>query len=433
MEMMVGMAGFDLPIWTIRQQVASAIQIVVQVSRMMGGQRKVVRVSEITGMEGDVISMHDIFEFAKLVWMKTAPWLAISSRPAFARTACNASLILESRFPSNCSSEDSLQRVGEREMTPAIITVFAFIAAFLGVLGVNALLLDLTSRERKRMRQRLDEQYRARQRDKIRLESVNLSQIAADVRADHETDSIVDKAKFVLEQSGLDMTWSRLVVLTIASGVMLAAVGTLTLNYLPLTIAFGMFGALLPFAYVFLKRHERLKRLRAQLPDALDLMSRVMRSGQSISQAMQAVAQEFSQPLALEFLYCHEQMNMGLSAEVALRQLAKRAGLLEVKIFVLAVVVQRQTGGNLAELLDKLGEVIRERFRIDGMIQSLTAQGRFQAMILLSLPPFMFVLLMVINPEYEMQLFDYPGCHRAGSGIDDLGAVMVNRIVNFDY
>ncbi len=158
-----------------------------------------------------------------------------------------------------------------------------------------------------------------------------------------------------------------------------------------------------------------------------------MRSGQSISQAMQAVAQEFSQPLSLEFLYCHEQMNMGLSADVALRQLAKRAGLLEVKIFVLAVVVQRQTGGNLAELFDKLSEVIRERFRIDGMIQSLTAQGRFQAMILLSLPPFMFVLLMAINPEYEMQLFDYPQAIALALGLMAFGGLLVNRIVNFDY
>ena len=158
-----------------------------------------------------------------------------------------------------------------------------------------------------------------------------------------------------------------------------------------------------------------------------------MRSGQSISQAMQAVAEEFSEPLALEFLYCHEQMNMGLSAEVAMRQLAKRAGLLEVKIFVLAVIVQRQTGGNLAELLDKLGSVIRDRFRIDGMIKSLTAQGRFQAMILLSLPPGMFVLLLLINPEYEMQLFDYPLAIATALGMMALGAWFVNRIVNFDY
>ena len=208
---------------------------------------------------------------------------------------------------------------------------------------------------------------------------------------------------------------------------------SMTLNHVPTACGLGMLGAMLPFVYVLYKRHQRLKRLREQLPDALELMSRVMRSGQSISQAMQAVAQEFSRPISLEFLYCHEQMNMGLSVEIALRQLAKRAGLLEVKIFVLAVVVQRQTGGNLAELFDKLGQVIRERFRIDGMIQSITAQGRFQALILLSMPPLMFVILMIVNPEYEIQLLEFPRFIAAALGLMTAGAVMVNRIVNFDY
>jgi tight adherence protein B len=318
-------------------------------------------------------------------------------------------------------------------MAAWIIILFVFLAAFLSVVAANALLLDLTSQERTRLRQRLEEQHRARQREKVRRDSVDFSAIAADVRTDRETDSWLDSAKFILEQSGLNMTWSRLIALTILCAVFPAILLTVVFNYWPLTIAVSAIGATLPFAYVALKRHQRLTRLREQLPDALDLMSRVMRSGQSISQAMQAVAEEFSRPIALEFLYCHEQMNMGLTAETALRQLAKRAGLLEVKIFVLAVVVQRQTGGNLAELLDKLSDVIRERFRIAGMIDSLTAQGRFQAMILMSLPPFMFALLMVLNPEYEMQLLNYPAFIAAAIGLMAMGGYTVNRIVNFDY
>ncbi len=110
----------------------------------------------------------------------------------------------------------------------------------------------------------------------------------------------------------------------------------------------------LPWLYVLLKRHQRLDRLREQLPDAFELMSRVLRAGQTISQAMQAVAEEFSRPISLEFLYCSEQMNLGLSPEQALRILGQRTGLLEIKIFILSVVVHRNTGGNLAELLDKL-------------------------------------------------------------------------------
>src|SRR5262249_57164429 len=122
------------------------------------------------------------------------------------------------------------------------------------------------------------------------------------------------------------------------------------------------------------------------LPDAFDLMARVIRAGQTMSQAIQSVADEFDQPLAGEFAYCYEQQNLGLSPEVALRDLARRTGLVEVKIFVLAMLVQQQTGGNLAELLDKLSGVVRERFRVPGKIKALTAEGRMQATVLLVLP-----------------------------------------------
>ena len=105
-------------------------------------------------------------------------------------------------------------------------------------------------------------------------------------------------------------------------------------------------------------------------------MGRVVRAGQTISQALQAVADEFPPPIAAEFAYCYEQQNLGLSPESALRDLARRTGLLEIKIFVLALLVQQQTGGNLAELLDKLSGIIRERFRIRGQIKTLTAEGR---------------------------------------------------------
>ena len=138
--------------------------------------------------------------------------------------------------------------------------------------------------------------------------------------------------------------------------------------------------------YVQLKRKARLEKLLSQLPDAFDLMARVIRAGQTMSQALQAVADEFDQPIAAEFAYCYEQQNLGLPPEVAFRDLARRTGLLEIKIFVLALLVQQQTGGNLAELLDKLADVVRERFRIRGKIKALTAEGRMQALVLLVLP-----------------------------------------------
>ena len=189
----------------------------------------------------------------------------------------------------------------------------------------------------------------------------------------------------------------------------------------------------LPWFYVLYARHQRLERLLAQLPDAFELMSRVLRAGQTMSQAMQLVANEFSPPLSLEFFHCHEQMNLGLSPEAALQDLARRTGLLEIKIFAVAVLVQRQTGGNLSELFDKMSTVVRERFRIRGMIKSLTAQGRMQAAILLSLPPAMFVLLMLIKPDYELTLLEYPLLVVTALGMMGVGALWVNRIVHFDF
>lgn len=318
-------------------------------------------------------------------------------------------------------------------MDPRIVATLSFIAAFLAVVAANALIIDLTSRERKRMRQRLEEQFRARHRDKVRRESIDFSKLAAEALSERKTNTVLDKAKFVLEQSGLNITWSKLVMLTVASSCALGALAFVALRQLPVTVVAATIGSGIPFGYVAVKRHQRLNLLREQFPDALELMGRVLRSGQTITQGMQGISDEFDRPISLEFLYCYEQMNMGLSAEVALKQLARRTGLLEIKIFVLAVIVQRQTGGNLAELLDKLGAVIRDRFRIHGMIQSLTAQGRLQAIIMLSLPPAMFVVLMLINSNYMMRLFEMPRAIALALSLMGVGWVWCNRIVNFDY
>src|SRR5439155_11050220 len=126
-------------------------------------------------------------------------------------------------------------------------------------------------------------------------------------------------------------------------------------------------------------------------------------------QAMQAVADEFDPPVAAEFAYCYEQQNLGLSPEISLRDLARRTGLLEIKIFVLALLIQQQAGGNLAELLDNLATIIRERFKIRGKIKTLTAEGRVQAAVLLALPPGMFLLILILNRSYGQVLIDHPG------------------------
>jgi tight adherence protein B len=317
-----------------------------------------------------------------------------------------------------------------------IVNLLTFLAVFLAICAGNAVLLDVHSSERKRVRQRVEEQFRAQQRQRARTSPLlhDFSKIAAEATAENRADyKIGDALKFLLEQSGLDLTVARLMTYAAVSGTTLALGTGLLLGNLLVAVAAGLIGSLIPLAYVKHKRRQRLEKLRNQLPDAFDLMGRVLRAGQTISQAIQAVAEEFSRPISLEFLYCYEQMNLGLPAEAALRELGRRTGLLEIKIFILAVVVHRQTGGNLAQLLDKLAHVVRERFRIRGMITSLTAQGRFQAGILLSLPPFMFLLLMILHYEYEVTLLQFPLMIVLALTMMGAGALWIRKVVNFDY
>ncbi len=237
----------------------------------------------------------------------------------------------------------------------------------------------------------------------------------------------------MVEQSGLTLTPRKLLMIAGGAAMGLGGVGFL----LSSNPAFGIVGILLgaaaPVLYVRKKRDARREQLLGQLPDAFDLMSRVVRAGQTMTQGLQAVADEFQPPLAVEFSYCYEQQNLGLSPEVALRDLARRTGLLEVKIFVLALMIQQQTGGNLAELLDKLSNLIRERFKIRGQIKTLTAEGRMQAIVLLALPPALFVLMLFMNREFSIVLLEYPALLVGILVSEGIGAFFIRRIVNFDF
>lgn len=322
-------------------------------------------------------------------------------------------------------------------LTPWLVNGLAFVAVFLMICAANAVLVDLHSSERRRLNRRMEEQLRRRQRERARQarSSKEFSQIAAEAIADNKQGSqdVQHWLRDLIEQSGVDISLARVMAIAaICGGLLGITAGFLFGSFLAFLVA-TLLGSSTPIFYLCIRRRQRRDTLREQLPDAFDLMARVLRAGQTISQAMQAVADEFDRPISLEFLYCYEQMNLGLSPEAALRELGRRTGILEIRIFVLAVLVHRQTGGNLAELLDKLAHVVRERSRIRGMISSLTAQGRFQACILLSLPPFMFVILMILHREYEMMLFDYPLMIGFALGMMAIGALWIHRIVSFDF
>ena len=319
-------------------------------------------------------------------------------------------------------------------MSPALLTMLTFIAVVMAALGVYSLLADMFLRDRSRVSQRVDRELRKRQREQVRKSTVFKNLATASIAAESlGPKGLRARLEAMIEQSGVAVTPQRLLAFMAAGGMSLGLIAGL-LHRNPLTaLAGAAVGAVVPFMYVAIKRRRRLNKIMDQLPEAFDLMARIIRAGQTMAQSIQAVADEFDAPLAAEFAYCYEQQNLGLSPEASLRDLARRTGLLEIKIFVLALLVQQQAGGNLAELLDKLSTVIRERSRIRGKIRVLTAEGRFQAIVLLGLPPAMLVVLMFFNPEYGMVLFKHPSL-LVGTFISEaLGYLWIRRIVNFDF
>ncbi len=315
-----------------------------------------------------------------------------------------------------------------------ILTILSFLAGALAVFGVYSLLSDVYFRDRSRVSRRINEEFRQPQLNQIQnsgLFKKKFDTFAGET--DEDANSLRQRFRYMVEQSGLSLTPGRLLFFMAMAGLVCGTLAGLLRHSILVGVAGGLAGAVMPFIYVRSKRNARVEKMTRQLPDAFDLMGRVIRVSQSMPQALQAVADEFDDPIAGEFALCYEQQNLGLPPEVTLRNLAHRIGLLEVKIFVMAMLVQQQTGGNLAEMLDKLSHVVRERLRVRGKIRMLTSEGRAQASLLLVLPIALMLILMAISPTYAAALAKVPYLIVAMLVAEVIGALWIRKIVNFDF
>jgi tight adherence protein B len=166
--------------------------------------------------------------------------------------------------------------------------------------------------------------------------------------------------------------------------------------------------AALPFFWLMRRRRKRIDQFVESMPEAVELVSRALRSGHGLASGLHLVAEEMKGPVADEFNRVFEEQNLGVPIELALRNMADRVPAMDVRFFVIAVVIQRATGGDLAEVLDKIGRLIRQRFELRGHVKALTAEGRLSGIILLGLPPMMLVVLFFLNYEYVSVLFNTP-------------------------
>jgi tight adherence protein B len=244
-------------------------------------------------------------------------------------------------------------------------------------------------------------------------------------------------AETLLEVAGLKWGTVGLVHRSIAAFLAgFAAVTLMTGNSSPLlALAAGAALAASPLAYVRRCAERRLRAFEEQFPDCLEFISRSMRAGHAFSVALEMVQREFSDPLAVEFRRAFEEQNLGQALEVVLRKLSQRVPLMDVQFFVSAVLLQKRTGGNLAELLDKLAQIIRERFKLRARIRAVSAQGLMSGRILSSIPPGVAALMFVVNPQYARFFLDDPMGHKllaVGVTLQVIGYLIIRKIVTFE-
>jgi tight adherence protein B len=321
-------------------------------------------------------------------------------------------------------------------LTPTLVTALTFLAVALAVASAYSIAVDLFLRDRVRVSQRLDDEFSNRtglaarrsplfkNLDKFGPDPLGLAQARSSIRGRFEN---------MIYQSGLGLTPGRLLTIAlVAAAIVGGSVGLVSRSPLGGGVFF-IVGFAAPILYVRFVRNRRLEKMMKQLPDAFELIARLVRAGQTTSQAFQGVADEFDDPVSAEFEHCYEQQNLGLAPEVAMRDMARRTDLVEMKIFILAVLVQRQTGGNLAELIDNLASLVRERFRIRGKIQVLTAEGRMEAAVLMALPPIVFFMIFSLNRNYAEILLEHPNLLWGMAGFMLIGVLWIRKIINFDF
>jgi tight adherence protein B len=195
----------------------------------------------------------------------------------------------------------------------------------------------------------------------------------------------------------------------------------------------GIVMFVVPFAWLLHKRWRRLKKFSAQLPDALELVGRALRAGHSLAAGMHVVAEEMPVPIADEFNRVYEEQNLGIPVEDSLKNMCERVPNLDLRFFVTSVIVQRQTGGDLAEILDKIGYVIRERFRILGQVAALTAEGRLSGVVLIGLPFLLFLVMLHVKYDYIERLWTHPlgvKMSMVALAMQVVGALVIRKIVN---
>lgn len=285
-----------------------------------------------------------------------------------------------------------------------IIGAAIFFVVILVAMGIYFLLRNVLNPESKRIRQQLRELSAKGIRNQNQMVDITrkprslsdvswLNQILLGIPSLHKLDRLLQQSKLPFP---LGVFLLASVVLAFTGFFFSSLVTRSYLISLPISAALGV----APFFYLSMKVKGRIKKFERQLPEALDLIARSLKAGHAFSGGLQMVAEEFSDPISGEFAKVLDEINFGVGVKEALTNLVERVDCADLKLFVVAIAIQRETGGDLCEILEKISRLIRERFKLQGRIRTLSAEGKLSAAMLVGIPIFVALAISVVNPDY---------------------------------
>lgn len=315
--------------------------------------------------------------------------------------------------------------------------VFPMVGSILLAYGIYQAVMETRHGQRRRLADRL--RGRAGARD-VKIgpgESIMRNKALADAggfMAEHIARlSFTPKLQSLIDQTNLGWSASRMMVNQVAIAIGLLFGLPILHQHLIVAILAAVGALVLPVFWLKMRRVRRMKLLTNQLPDVFEIMAQALRAGHSLASALEVVNDQLPDPVSSEFGRVFHEQNLGIKIEDALLSMAERVDSLDVKFFVTAVLIQRQTGGDLAEVLDKIGGVIRERIELFGLVQGLTAEGRLSGWVLFALPMVVFAAVNVLNPDYAGTLFEETAGKimlMVAGGMQLMGLAMIRWIVN---
>jgi tight adherence protein B len=238
-----------------------------------------------------------------------------------------------------------------------------------------------------------------------------------------------------ISQAGLTMKAGKLVLMSACLAMGTWLIVGLFYPQFPVAIILGLGAGAAPFGVISYLREKRMRQFEERFPEALDLLGRAVRAGHAFTTGLEMIAKESPEPIASEFRTTFEEQNFGLPLRDALLNMTERIPSIDVRFFVTALLIQKETGGNLAEILDGLARVIRDRFRIYREVKVRTAQGRLTAGILIALPIFMMIILSTLNPTYMRVLYEDPRgpvILTVAAAMQVIGSIMLWKIIHIE-